>query len=58
MRGEALGPVMVRCPSVGEWQDREVGDGGLDSRGWGMGWFFSVVVCMLVFRGIEERDNI
>jgi hypothetical protein len=36
-RGEALGPVMARCPSVGECQDREVGVGGLVSRGRGDG---------------------
>jgi hypothetical protein len=32
MGGEALGPVKARCPSVGEFQDREVGVGGLVSR--------------------------
>jgi hypothetical protein len=35
MRGEALGPEKARCPSVGECQDREVGVGGLFSRGGG-----------------------
>jgi hypothetical protein len=39
MRGEALGLVKARCPSVGECQDREAGVGGLGSKGrWGMGW--------------------
>jgi hypothetical protein len=31
----ALGPVKVLCPSVGEYQGREVGVGGLVSRGRG-----------------------
>jgi hypothetical protein len=35
MREEALGPVKAQCPSVGECQDREVGVGGLVSRGRG-----------------------
>jgi hypothetical protein len=30
---QALGPVKDQCPSVGEYQDREVGVGGLVSRG-------------------------
>jgi hypothetical protein len=33
MGEEALGPKKVGCPSIGEWQDREVGVGGLVSRG-------------------------
>jgi hypothetical protein len=35
-RGEALGPVTARCPSVGECQDREAGVGGLEQEaaGW------------------------
>jgi hypothetical protein len=33
MRGEALGLVKARCPSVAECQDKEVGVGGLVSRG-------------------------
>jgi hypothetical protein len=33
MGGEALGPVKVLCPSVGECQGQEVGVGGLGSRG-------------------------
>ena len=37
MRGEALGPLKDGCPSVGECQDREVGVGGLVSRGKGNG---------------------
>jgi hypothetical protein len=35
--GEALGPVKVLCPSVGECQGQEVGVGGLGSRGRGRG---------------------
>jgi hypothetical protein len=35
MGGEALGPMKVQCPSVGECQDQEVGVGGLVSRGRG-----------------------
>jgi hypothetical protein len=35
MRGEALGPVKVLCPSVGECQDQEAGVGGLVIRGKG-----------------------
>jgi hypothetical protein len=37
MGGEALGPVKVLCPSVGECQGQEVGVGGLVSRGRGKG---------------------
>jgi hypothetical protein len=37
MRGEALGPVKARCPSVGECQAREVSVGGLVSKGRGDG---------------------
>lgn len=33
MRGEALSPVKTRWHSIGECQDREVGVGGLVSRG-------------------------
>jgi hypothetical protein len=33
MGGEALGPVKVLCPSVGEYQDREAGVGRLVSNG-------------------------
>ena len=33
MGGETLGPVKAPCPSVGEYQDREGGVGGLVSRG-------------------------
>ena len=32
MRDEALEPVNALCPSVGEYQDREAGVGGLVSR--------------------------
>ena len=32
--GEALGPMKILCPSIGECQDQEVGVGGLASRGW------------------------
>ena len=39
--GEALGPVKAQCASVGECQDREVGVGGLESRGRGTGQCFS-----------------
>jgi hypothetical protein len=35
MGGEALGPGKAQCPSVGECQDREVGVGGLVTRGMG-----------------------
>jgi hypothetical protein len=31
--GEALGPVKVLCPSIGEYQGQEEGVGGLGSRG-------------------------
>ena len=37
MGGEALGPVKVLCPSIGECQGQEVGVGGLGSRGTGEG---------------------
>ena len=33
MGGEALGPVKVLCPSIGEYQGQEGGVGGLVSRG-------------------------
>jgi hypothetical protein len=33
MGGEALGPVKVLCPNIGECQGQEVGLGGLVSRG-------------------------
>ena len=33
MGGEALGPVKVLCPSIGECQGQEAGVGGLVSRG-------------------------
>ena len=32
MGGEALGPVKVLCPSIGECQGQEAGVGGLVSR--------------------------
>jgi hypothetical protein len=35
--GEALGPVKVLYPSVGECLDQEAGVGGLVSKGWGEG---------------------
>jgi hypothetical protein len=47
MGGEALGPVKVLCPSVGEFQGQEAGVGRLGSRergGDGGGW-----------RGNQER---
>jgi hypothetical protein len=34
MGEEALGPVKVICPSIGEYQGQEVGVGKLVSRGW------------------------
>jgi hypothetical protein len=37
MEEEALGPVKTQCPNVGECQDRELGVGGLVSRGIGNG---------------------
>jgi hypothetical protein len=35
--GEALGPVKFQCPSIGECQGQEVGEGGLVSRERGEG---------------------
>jgi hypothetical protein len=35
--GEAFGPVMVLCSSIGECQGQDVGVGGLESRGMGEG---------------------
>jgi hypothetical protein len=32
MGGEALGPVKVLCPNIGEFQGQEAGMGGLVSR--------------------------
>jgi len=40
MGGEALGPVKVLCPSIGECQDQKAGVGGLGSRGRGRGLEF------------------
>jgi hypothetical protein len=37
MGGEALGPVKVLCPSIGECQGQEVGVGGLGNRKRGKG---------------------
>jgi hypothetical protein len=37
MGEEALGPVKVLCPSIGECQGQEVGVGGLGRRGRGEG---------------------
>jgi hypothetical protein len=37
MGGEALGPVKVLWPSIGECQDQEAGVGGVVSRGKGDG---------------------
>jgi hypothetical protein len=37
MGGEALGPVKVLCPSIGECQGQEAGVGGLGNRGSGGG---------------------
>jgi hypothetical protein len=51
MGGEALGLVMVLCPSVGECQGQEAGVDGLMSRGRGEG--------IWDFRGkTRKRDNI
>jgi hypothetical protein len=33
MGGEALGPVKVLCPSIGDCQGQEAGVGGLGSKG-------------------------
>jgi hypothetical protein len=33
MGGEALGPVKVLCPSIGECQGQEVGVGGVGEQG-------------------------
>jgi hypothetical protein len=38
MGREALGPVKVLCPSVGECQGQVAGEGGLGSRGRGRGY--------------------
>jgi hypothetical protein len=35
MGGEALGPVKVLCPSIGECLGKEMGVGGLGSKGRG-----------------------
>ena len=35
--GEALGPVKVLCPSIGDCQGQVAGVGGLESRGRGEG---------------------
>ena len=35
MGGEALGPVKVLCPSIGEFQDQEAGVDGLGGKGRG-----------------------
>jgi hypothetical protein len=37
MGGEALGPVKVLCPSIGECQGQKAGVGGSGSRGGGGG---------------------
>jgi hypothetical protein len=37
MGGEAVGPVKVLCPSIGDFQGQEAGVGGLGSRGRGEG---------------------
>ena len=51
MVGEALGPVKVLCPSIGDCQRQERGVGGLGSSGTGRG--------KGVFRGeIRKGDNI
>jgi hypothetical protein len=35
MGGEALGPGKIMCPNTVEYQDQEVGVGGLESRAGG-----------------------
>jgi hypothetical protein len=35
--GEDLGPVKVLCPSIGECQGQEAGEGGLVNKGRGEG---------------------
>jgi hypothetical protein len=51
MGGEALDPEKARCTSIGEYQGRGVGLGGLVSRGRGM--------AKGVFRGKTRKgDNI
>ena len=40
MGGEALGPVKALCLSAGEYQGQEVGVGGLESKGKGIGDFW------------------
>ena len=46
MRGEAPGPVRAQCPRIGEGQVKEVGVGGLVSKGGAM-W--------LLFRGETSK---
>ena len=49
--GVAPGPGQAQCSSVGEYQDREVGRGGLGNRGREEGlWDFQG-------EGIQEREN-
>ena len=50
MGGEALGPVKVLCPSIGECQGQEAGVGALGSRGRGR-----VKGIRGFWRGNEER---
>jgi hypothetical protein len=39
--GDALGPVKVLCPSIGECQGQEVGSGWVGEQGkWGGDWGF------------------
>jgi hypothetical protein len=45
MGGEALGPEKAQCPSVGEFQDRVVGVGGLVSRERGNGKSGKGIIC-------------
>jgi hypothetical protein len=49
MRGDALGPVKALCPSLGECQDRKIGEGGLVIRGRGGG--------RMVFRGEMRKGG-
>ena len=58
MRGEALGLVKARCPSVGECQDREAGVGGLVIKGMedGMQGFHDPSSVQL-FEGLEGTSS-
>jgi hypothetical protein len=60
MGGEALGPVNVLCPSIGECQDQEAEVGGLVSRGKmeGIGDFQRISIFLsLNLEGNLSRSN-